>query len=370
MIQRQYLPGSMFEAALGSIEKLIEGFIEPPLRRLDEVLADEQLLEAVLDRLAQRWPHSRTRGRPGTPAEVVLRMLVLKRLKGWSFDETEREVRASVVYRHLVRVYFEPVPDAKTLIRLSGVIGTVGIEAIQRRLLKLAQAQGLIKGRRARVDTTVVETNISYPTDSGLLADGVRVLTRALQRIEQATGVAGHRVRNRKRATTRRVLEISRAARSRKLKVSRARLQAGYRRLLTVVRATVHDAKRVMAELAEGVRVAFGQRAGKIVTHARAQLAQMLPLVQRVIAQTRARILGGDKHYHDKVFSLFEPHAEAIRKGKDSCESCFVDALMLAMARDQLIASRHGKRFLTSDVWSCVDISVQTRRRRITGRLL
>jgi len=99
MIQRQYLPRSMFEAALGSIEQLIEGLIEPAFRRLDEVLADEQLLKAVLGRLAQRWPHSRTRGRPGTPAEVVLRLLVLKRLKGWSFDETERELRASVVYR-------------------------------------------------------------------------------------------------------------------------------------------------------------------------------------------------------------------------------------------------------------------------------
>ena len=130
MIQRQYLPGRMFAATIGAIEQLIEGLIEPPLRRLDEVLADEQLLEAVVGRLAQRWPHSRSRGRPGTPAEVVLRLLVLKRLKGWSFAETEREVRASVVYRYLVRVYFEPVPDAKTLIRLSGVAGAAGIEAI------------------------------------------------------------------------------------------------------------------------------------------------------------------------------------------------------------------------------------------------
>jgi len=153
----------------------------------------------------------------------VLRLLVLKRLKGWSFDETEREVRASLVYRYLVRVYFEPVPDAKTLIRLSSVIGVAGVEAIHRRLLELAREQGVIKGRRTRVDTTVVETNISYPTDFGLLADGVRVLTRALTRIEQATGVVGQKLRNRKRATTRRVLEISRAARSRKLKDRRGR---------------------------------------------------------------------------------------------------------------------------------------------------
>ena len=264
-------------------------------------------------------------------------MLVLKRVKGWSFDETEREVRWSLVYRYLVRVYFEPVPDAKTLIRLSGVIGAEGIEAIHQRLLEIAQDQGLINGRRARVDTTVVETNISYPTDSSLLADGMRVLTRALKRIEQMTGVMGPRVRNRKRATTRRVLEISRAARSRNLKDSRARLEAGYRRRLGLVRATVRDAERVMGELADGVRVATGQRACKLVTRAQAQIAQMLPLVHRVIAQTRARILGGDTHYHDKVLSLFEPHTEAIRKGKASKPTEFGKLVKIQEAENQFV---------------------------------
>ena len=280
MIQRQYLQRSIFAAAIGSIEKLIEGLIEPALQRLEEVLADEQLLEAVLGRLAQRWSQSRTRGRPGTPAEVVLRMLVLKRVKGWSFDETEREVRSSLVYRYLVRVYFEPVPDAKTLIRLSAVIGAEGIEAIHRRLLEMGKERGLINGRRARVDTTVVETNISYPTDSGLLADGVRVLTRGLKRIERMTGVVGQKLRNRKRATTRRVLAISRAARSRNLKDNRARLEAGYRRLLGLVRATVRDAERVLAELASGARVAVGQRACRLVMRTQAQIARILPLVR------------------------------------------------------------------------------------------
>jgi IS5 family transposase len=337
MIQRRHLQRSIFEAAIGSIEKLIEGLIEPALQRLDEVLADEQLLETVLGRLAQRWAQSRQRGRPGTPAEVVLRMLVLKRFKGWSFDETEREVRSSLVYRYLVRVYFEPVPDAKTLIRLSRVIATEGIEAIHQRLLEIAKERGLIKGRRARVDTTVIETNISYPTDSSLLADGVRVLTRGLKRIERMTGVVGQKVRNRKRATTRRVLEISRAARSRNLKNSRARLEAGYRRLLSLVRATVRDAERVMAELTDGLRVAVSQRACKVVMRAQGLIAQMLPLVRRVIAQTRARIMGGDKHYRDKVLSLFEPHTEAIRKGKTSKPTEFGKLVKIQEAENQFV---------------------------------
>ena len=180
MIQRRYQQRNLFEAVIGSVEQLIDGVIEPPLRRLDELVADEALLDAVMGELAQRYPQSRRRGRPGTPGEVALRMLILKRLKGWSFEETEREVRQNLVYRHLARVYFERVPDAKTLIRLSAVIGVDGIETIHRRLVEIARAQGVIKGRCARVDTTVVETNIRYPTDSRLLQDGVRVLTRSI----------------------------------------------------------------------------------------------------------------------------------------------------------------------------------------------
>lgn len=88
MIQRRHQQRNLFEAVIGSVEQLMEGLIEPALKRLDEVLADDTLLDAVMQQLATRRPHSRSRGRPGTPGEVALRMLVLKRLKGWSFEQT------------------------------------------------------------------------------------------------------------------------------------------------------------------------------------------------------------------------------------------------------------------------------------------
>jgi IS5 family transposase len=94
---------------------------------------------------------------------------------------------------------------------------------------------------------------------------------------------------------------------------------------------------KVMAEFAQGARVAVGQRAGQIMTRAQAQLGQLLPLVQRVITQTRARIVGGDKHYHDKVFSLFEPHTEAIRKGKASKPTEFGQLVKLQEAEPQFV---------------------------------
>jgi len=337
VIERRHRQRNIFETVIGSVEELVEELIEPPLRRLDEVLEDEELVETVVHGLAGRRPHSRTRGRPGTPAEVVLRMLVLKRVKGWSFEETEHEVRKNLVYRHLVRVYFERVPDAKTLIRLSAVIGPNGVEAIHRRLVEKAREEGLIKGRQARVDTTVVETNIRYPTDSRLLADGVRVLRRGLKHLEEATGVVGCRLRDRMRATTHRVLEIARAARSRNFKQVRPRLERGYRRLLSIVRATMRDAERVIAELTGGVRVAVNQRAHKMVGQAQRQLERTVPLVRRVVAQTQARIFQGNTHYREKLFSLFEPHTEAIRKGKTSKPTEFGKLVKLQEAENQIV---------------------------------
>jgi hypothetical protein len=94
------------------------------------------------------------------------------------------------------------------------VIGPDCIEAIHQRLVETAREGGLVTGRHARVDTTVVETNIRYPTDSRLLGDGARVLTRGLRRIQQATRI-GAKPRDRLRATTHRVLETAGAARSR-----------------------------------------------------------------------------------------------------------------------------------------------------------
>lgn len=337
MIGRRYQQRSLFEAVIGPMEKMVEGLIEPELTRLDEILADEALVEAVVERLAQRHPQSRRRGRPGTPAEVALRMVVLKRLKGWTFEETEREVRRSLVYRQLVRVYFERVPDAKTLIRLSAAIGAEGVQAIHGRLLERAREEGVIRGRRARLDTTVVETNVHYPTDSSLLVDGVRVLTRGMKRIECATRSATEGVRNRMRAANRRLLEIGRAARSLVRKQARERLERGYRRLLALTRAAVRDAERIVSELAGGARIAVSENAAGLVERARRTLEATLPLVGRVIAQARARIFSGNTRHPDKLLSVFEPHTEAIRKGKASKPTEFGKFVKIQEAENQIV---------------------------------
>src|SRR5215467_14587530 len=132
-------------------------------------------------------------------------MLILKHVHNWSYETLEREVRANVVYRRFCRIGMEKVPDAKTLVRLGQVIGAKTIAELHDRIVALAQERGVIQGRRMRVDTTVVETNIHYPTDSGLLSDGARVLTRTMKKIAGKGGLK-RKVRDRTRSVRKRVI--------------------------------------------------------------------------------------------------------------------------------------------------------------------
>ena len=130
------------------------------MRKADQVLQDEPLVALVYEALARRHPHSRTRGRPGTPAEVVLRMLVLNHRHNWSFQVLECEVRANLVYRQITRVGAGKVPDAKTLGQQAQALGPEVIEKLHGRVVDIARENKIATGRRLRVDTTVVETNI------------------------------------------------------------------------------------------------------------------------------------------------------------------------------------------------------------------
>src|SRR4030095_3822366 len=196
MVRRADRHRSLGEVLLPDADRLWD----PPLRRIDTLLDDEALVDRVAEALAQRHPESRRRRRLAPPAAVVLRILVLKHLHDWSFDECEREVRGSLVYRAFCRIDGERVPDAKTPIRLARLLDEPVLKDVLARLVGLGRERRVVRGRRLRVDTTVVETNIHYPTDPTLLADGVRVLTRTLRRI-------GGRVRERTRGVARRVFE-------------------------------------------------------------------------------------------------------------------------------------------------------------------
>src|SRR5918992_2280155 len=235
MVRRRQRERSLFEVLLPDGHKLWPDW----LRRIDTLLQDEAVIEVVAQALEARWPQSRGRGRPGTPAEVVIRMLILKHLFDWTYDDLEDEVRANLVYRAFTRIDAGEVPDAKTILKIAQVLGPEAIQQLHQRVVDVAKRAGVTRGRRFRIDTTVVETNVHYPTDSSLLQDGVRVLTRTMQRASAALGERRPRVRDRRRSASRRGLIIGRQARSPE---TRDALIRSYRHLMATTRAVVRDA--------------------------------------------------------------------------------------------------------------------------------
>ncbi len=331
MVQRRQRERSLFEVLLPDGHKLWPDW----LRKIDTLLEDEAVIEVVAQGLEARWPQSRRRGRLGTPAEVVIRMLMLKHLFDWSYDDLEREVRANLVYRMFTRIDAGEVPDAKTILKIARALGPEVIEQLHRQVIEVAKRAGVTHGRRFRIDTTVVETNVHYPTDSTLLQDGVRVLTRTMHRASLALGEARGRMRNRLRSVTRNVLTIAYQARSPK---TRTAFVQSYRKLMATTRAVVRDAGTVVRRLGQRLRTANPQERPKL-QRAQQLLQQMRPLVQRVLAQTRARVIGGDTRVPDKVLSIFEPHTETIRKGKIARPNEFGKLITIQESEHQIITA-------------------------------
>jgi IS5 family transposase len=307
MLRDRYAPQDLF--ALVPAASLV---FDPVLSRLDILLDDDELYQRVRADLSQRHPQTATRGRHSTPVEVVLRLLVVKRLDGWSYAEVERVVADSLVLRQFCRVYLQPVPDDTTLIRWANLIGPETVAALNDRAVALAQEQRVTRGRQLRIDGTVVETNIRYPTDSKTLGDGVRVLGRLLRRAKNVLGegaaLGAEAFRTRTRSVRRLTQQLHRVAR-RKGEQAAEDLKQAYAKLIGIAQASRRQAARAAAALRDQA-ADRGQRLAGRIEH-------FLPLVDQALAQATRRVLRGEAvPAAEKLLSLFEPHTQAVRRHK------------------------------------------------------
>ena len=312
--------------------KDIEGLWEPWMKEADQLLEDAALIESVYEAQGQRHAQSRRRGRLQTSAEVALRLLILKHVRNWSYDTLEREVRANLVYRAFTRIGDEKVPDAKTLARIGQVLGPEVIRELHERLVALARERGLVKGRKMRVDTTVVETNIHYPTDSSLLGDGGRVLTRTMKKIEEKAGSLKRRIRDRMRTVKKSVLAIALAARQKGAQREEQQRER-YAELLRVTQKILNQTQGVLDEVDQ-----LPDSRRPSVQPLAEHLQTMAERLRQVVRQTKARIFDGFTHFPGKIVSLFEPHTEIIRKGKASKPTEFGKLVALQEAENQVIS--------------------------------
>jgi transposase, IS5 family len=321
--------------------------MEPELAALDRLLDDDELFLRIKADFSKRRPNSSRLGRRSTPVEVILRMLIVRRLYDWSFEATERNVSDSLVLRQFCRVYLEVAPDDTTLIRWANLIGPRTLECLNERAVTLAFQHKVTRGRKLRTDGTVVETNISHPRDSALLNDGVRVLGRLVGKAKEVLEGTGESFRNRTRSAKRLARRIEQGARRRAEEAKEA-LKGAYERLVEVARASLRQAKKVRQMLPE--------RQSGLAD----ELERFEGLVERVIEQTDRRVLQGRSvKAAEKLVSLFEPHTSIIRRGKAGKETEYGHKVWLEETEGAIISGyRCWKATLQTKTSYCLPSSI------------
>jgi len=286
--------------------------MDPELAQIDRILEDDELFRMVKNDLAKHHPKTLVTGRNSTPVEVILRMLVVKRLYGFSYEKTERHVSDSLVLRWFCRVYFNPVLDHSNLNRWALLIKPETLAAFNDRIRAIATALKVTRGRKLRTDGTVVETCVHYPSDSSLLADGVRVLSRVIKRAKQIvveqTTVVAETFRDRTRSARNQSRRIANQTR-RKGEEAKTNVKTAYRQLLRVTRASVAQAKTVLKLLKETGTCQVNELTDSLQT--------FIPRVEQVIDQTVRRVFEDEAvPAAHKIVSIFEPHTDIIRRNK------------------------------------------------------
>jgi transposase, IS5 family len=289
-------------------ESLWEAVLPPELRELpaelakvDAILVDDRFLAPFRLRLTARV------GRPTIAIESYLRLMYLKHRYGLGYETLCKEVADSFTWRRFCRIAFGGrVPDPSTLMKLTKRLGPELLEELNAELLSLAVERRVLRSRRLRVDTTVVEADIRSPTDSGLCAHAVSRLTRLAKRIKAAGLAPRSRVRDRRRSVGKRVRAIS-ALRS------FARRELGrIDRLTGEIAARAKQTVRETRALARSARKdARRKRVGVALVD---ELERELGAAERILAQTDLR-LGGQRTIPERRVSLVDPDARPLRFG-------------------------------------------------------
>jgi IS5 family transposase len=308
--------------------------LDPVLTQLARLLDDDSLFQAVKADWSRRWPRTPMDGRPSTPVEVILRLLVGKHLYGWSDEATERGVSDSLVLRPCCRVYGEAGPDDTTLLRWATWMQPATLHRVLDHVVGLARSLKVTPGRTLRLDGTVVETNSHHPTDSTLLSDGVRVLSRALTKakpVRQARLAWGRQGgRDRTRSAKRHMKRMMEAARPRGAAAADRR-QTAYQHRLDITLAPIRQAPQAGMML-QAQALQRGQNLAKTLDH-------VIPLVGQVGPHTTRRVLQGEAvPASETLVSLFEPHTAIIRQGNPGTPTEFGRALWLDAVEGGIIS--------------------------------
>jgi IS5 family transposase len=258
-------------------------------------------------------------GRPSIAMETYLRLMFLKFRYRLGYESLCREVADSISWRRFCRIPLgSRVPHPTTLMKITTRCGEPAVAGLNEALLVKAAAAKLLRIDKVRADTTVVEAEVAYPTDSGLLAKAVGTKARTVERIKTAGGATRTRFRDRRRAAGRRARSIASKLRLRSA-AAKDEAQTAVRRftgeLAGVAEAAMQDAVAVVRNAKRALHRASGQRKARL-HRAINDLEAILGKAERVVAQTRSRLAGVMPDSATRLVSLNDPDARPIRKGR------------------------------------------------------
>jgi IS5 family transposase len=284
--------------------------LEPVLQAISNFVDEHaELVEKVRRDLAKglKQPHT---GRNGLTAQQTLRSLTLMRVKNWDYRELRERIADGYTLRRFTDFHSQSVPQHDAFNRAFNRLTPATLQAVNDAVVRAAVTLGLEDGKKLRADSTVVETDIHHPTDNTLLWDSVRVVTRLVERLRKLLppGIGGFT--NRTRSARRRMQEIQRMTSK-----QRGHSQVGkYCQLIGIAEQVVADARGVLQKT-KNVRVGWLREI--TIQSLRREIEHYCGLADRVIDQSRRRVLEGQPVANaQKVFSIFEPHTDLIKRGK------------------------------------------------------
>ncbi len=274
------------------------------LTKIDKILDDERFFAPFMEKFYSRV------GRPTVPVATYLRIMYLKRRYKLGYETLVKEVNDSFTWRLFCHIPLNSrVPDDTTLIKLTKKYGEDTLDELNDALTLKLKEEKVIKGKKLRMDTTVTEANIHYPTDTGLLADGIRVITRTVVKLRRVGVEIGSGFVNHTRKVRKTCSGISRLLK-RRISKDDAVLVEAKRQLIEIAKKVVASGRKVETQI-EGL----GEKQSAIISRLAEQLEGWIEVTERIVEQTEA-VLKGRMSLPQRVVSIFDTGARPIRRGK------------------------------------------------------
>jgi IS5 family transposase len=284
------------------------------LAALDGLLSDPELAMVFLERFRREVLETGrlvlTEGRPTIAMETYVRLMVLKARYRWGYRSLVAEVSDSIHLRRFCRISLsERVPDESTIRKLTRRVGAETVNDLTRTLIVEATRSKRFRPRAVRIDSTVIDADVKYPTDAGLAAHGVKALAREGRKLAKLVGEKRARVRDRSRAMGVKLRAVTRTIRRRtgeaKSEVLKLTEQTG-----ELLAKSVAEARKLAAVASRNAR----GRGAKAKLRAAGRLEELAERCEKVSRQIKQRVAG--EAIKDRIVSLADPDARPIRKGK------------------------------------------------------